>query len=648
MKIEDYLELDYIQKQLRSNKDELTINFGHLCEQDPDLGSQFINNAEDYFEEIEAYIRQNGYNKTVLVENLFPSYTKLPIKDLREKHIGRLLNIEGTITYSSSVVAKVSAVRYECKSCGNVIKVLQNKNGIVTPKKCRECGAEKSFYFLDDEKIDYQRIIIEESQENVGNNTSPQKIDIILKGPLTKTKISDRVYVGAKVNVYGIIKTANENYSDKETTTKTYYIDAKNIIFFEKNYLEIEITAEEEEQIKEISQKECPVSYLAESFASFIHGCTYEKKAILLQQFGGVWKENARGMIHILLVGDPSTGKTQIAKEVEKINPIFGYAVGGKSSSSVGLVGGVKKDNFTQKFEVDPGILPLKTSGTVVIDEADKISKEDIQDILSQMSSGKVDINKASVRQVLKAQTNILGVSNPKYGNITDMEPILSQITINSVMRTRFDLIFVLRDKRDEETERSIARAIVRKHMTHKKSKQTVSYDLMMKYIVYAKRIIPEIRSDILKYCEDLYVQMRGKDETLSFKARQLEGVIRLSEAHARSRLSNYVEKKDIDFAVSMVSYTLQQTCLDTETGRIDITQFETGINKKSGDQMSNFVGLIRRIKENRDMVPIEELQNKITREMKIDTFKFDSLYQKLKTAGDAYEPKRGFCKLIE
>ena len=73
-----------------------------------------------------------------------------------------------------------------------------------------------------------------------------------------------------------------------------------------------------------------------------------------------------------------------------------------------------------------------------------------------------------------------------------------------------------------------------------------------------------------------------GGSNVITFTTRQLESMIRLSEAHAKMRLSCTVDLCDVEEANRLIMNALQTAAVDPRTGRIDLDLVMTGISSNA------------------------------------------------------------------
>jgi DNA replication licensing factor MCM5 len=168
------------------------------------------------------------------------------------------------------------------------------------------------------------------------------------------------------------------------------------------------------------------------SIAPGIYGSEDIKKAIGCMLFGGSRKRlpdgtTLRGDINILLIGDPSTAKSQFLKFVEQTASIAVYT-SGKGSSAAGLTASVNKDPSTGEFQIEGGAMVLADGGIVCIDEFDKMEPADRVAIHEAMEQQTISVAKAGITTRLNSKTSVLAAANPIFGRYDDTKQISDQI----------------------------------------------------------------------------------------------------------------------------------------------------------------------------------------------------------------------------
>lgn len=302
------------------------------------------------------------------------------------------------------------------------------------------------------------------------------------------------------------------------------------------------------------------------SIAPGIYGNEEVKKAIACMLFGGSRKHLPdqavlRGDINILLIGDPSTAKSQFLKFVEQTASIAVYT-SGKGSSAAGLTASITKDHSTGEFQIEGGALVLADGGIVCIDEFDKMKSGDRVAIHEAMEQQTISVAKAGITTRLNSRCSILAAANPIFGRYDDLKQISEQIELQTTILSRFDCIFVVRDINTLENNIKIADHILDLHQGKIEKHDTgeVPFDLLKKYIKYSKsKVSPRLSSIASDRLQNIYVSDRKKalehrklsnsKSSIPITVRQLEAIIRLSEALARMKLKHEVSIEEIDEA---------------------------------------------------------------------------------------------------
>ena len=295
------------------------------------------------------------------------------------------------------------------------------------------------------------------------------------------------------------------------------------------------------------------------------------KRAIACLLMGGSRKRlpdgvNLRGDINVLLMGDPSTAKSQFLKFVERVAPI-GVYTSGKGSSAAGLTASVIRD-ARGEFYLEGGAMVLADGGVICIDEFDKMRETDRVAIHEAMEQQTISIAKAGITTVLNSRTSVLAAANPIYGRYDDLKDVGENIDLMTTILSRFDCIFIVRDVRDAERDRSIARHVLGVHMNAALLDQAPDVDIdvhkLKKFIAYCReRCAPRLADDAASLLSSQYVHIRnqvrqslantpGEAQVVPITIRQLEALVRLSEALAKMRLSAMATTSDVREALRL------------------------------------------------------------------------------------------------
>ncbi|EQD70393.1 replicative DNA helicase Mcm, partial [mine drainage metagenome] len=312
--------------------------------------------------------------------------------------------------------------------------------------------------------------------------------------------------------------------------------------------------------------------------APTIKGMEQEKEAIALQLFGGVEKHHedgirVRGDINVLLIGDPGVAKSQLLRYITDVAP-RGIYTSGKGATAAGLTAAAVKDDFAGgRWVLEAGMLVLADGGMAIIDELDKMSAEDRSAMHEVLEQQTVSIAKAGITATLNARCPVLAAANPKWGRFDSTKSIAEQIDLPPTLLSRFDVIFSIMDRPEEKRDRFLASRILRAHRDWEARPSAVGPsstgaplppDRLKKYIAYARKTIRPVLTDgALTALEDYYVNVRKQGEEpnapVPITARQLEALVRLSEAAARARLSPSVEPTDAQRAIQIMENFLRR-----------------------------------------------------------------------------------------
>ncbi|XP_028164528.1 DNA replication licensing factor Mcm7 [Ostrinia furnacalis] len=322
-----------------------------------------------------------------------------------------------------------------------------------------------------------------------------------------------------------------------------------------------------EEELAELAEEDL-YSRMARSLAPEIYGHEDVKKALLLLLVGGVDKRpngmKIRGNINICLMGDPGVAKSQLLNYIDRLAPRSQYTTG-RGSSGVGLTAAVLKDPFTGEMMLEGGALVLADQGVCCIDEFDKMADTDRTAIHEVMEQQTISIAKAGIMTCLNARVSILAAANPAYGRYNPKRTIEQNIQLPAALLSRFDLLWLIQDKPNREKDLELAKhiAYVHQHSSQPPSEvRALSMRLVRRYVALTKRKQPFVPQELANYIVSSYVELRrearnARDVTFT-SARNLLGILRLSTALARLRLSDVVEKEDVTEAIRLVEMSKQ------------------------------------------------------------------------------------------
>lgn len=634
----------------------IVVDFNDLERYNPELADEIIEDPEDHIEAAtEALTRLSVVetNLNIRFKNL-PEQEFIRIRDLRSQHLDRLSAVEGIVKRASEVRPEVVSAEFECTACGDIVEKEQDSTELKSPYKC-DCGNRK-FEVKDKEMVDVQVITIEENPQHIEGSEQPQDIGVYLRDDLVDPDFQKNITPGNEVVINGVLKEAPRK---KDSKRYDIYMEGNFLNPVQREFEEIDITEEEEAEIHALSNQENIFEQIVSSIAPSIHGHERVKEAVALQLFGGVRKERpdgtkTRGDMHMLLIGEPGTGKSQILKFVGNLAPKGKYVVG-KSATGAGITATVVKDEMTDSWALEAGALVLANKGTATIDEIDKMSAEDRSSLHEAMEQQTISVSKANIQARLQCQTSILAAGNPKLGRFDPYQPIPEQINIGDTLLSRFDLIFPVRDIPDKDRDTKLADHIMSMHTDPEDHVGQIDSDILRKYIAYAKKnCFPSWTDEAEEQVKEFYIGIRnqgsGDDEgerSVPMTARQLEALIRMSEACARSKMKENIEEEDAQQAIDLLTYCLKQIGTDPETGEFDIDRIESGISSSERNRLRSVQDIINSLQsDSEDPVPIEDVLAE-AEERGINEDEANEVINRLKRDGELFEPKNGHIQQI-
>lgn len=659
--LQEFLEKHYhteLLERVSKGGKSMAVDFGLLAKFSPEIADMLLDQPEEVVKAFEIAVEQfdlpsEAKNFSIRLMNL-PNTQKIMLRNIRSKDLGKLLFFEGVIRQKSDVRPQVTSARFECPSCGNVIPVLQLDKQFKEPSRCG-CGRKGKFTLLSKELIDAQHLKLEESSEDLDGGEQPKRMNVFLKNDLVSPMNEKITSPGSAVRITGIVKEIPVVMrTGSKSTVFDLLIDGNFVEAIEEDYTELKITQEDVIKIKELSKDPQLFEKMVNSIAPSIYGHTIIKEALMLQLMGGVRKERndgvvTRGDIHVLLVGDPGSGKSQMIRRMQKVAPKGKY-VSGKGASGAGLTAAVVKDEFLSDWALEAGALVLANKGMCCIDELDKMSTDDTSAMHEALEQQTVTISKANIQATLRAEATVLAAANPKFGRFDPYSTIAEQIQLPVTLINRFDLIFPVRDLPDEKKDGQLASFILKVHQNKESVTPPIETEFLRKYVAYVRqKCFPELTDSAIDELKNYYLQMRnsGNTKSVPITARQLEGLVRLSEAHARLRLAEKITRTDAKRAIDVVHHCMKLIAFDEESGTFDVDRVATGTPSSERNKIIIIKEIINDL-ENKlgKTIPMEDLED-IAKEKGLSDEEINEVIDKLKRSGDIFEPKRGSIQKI-
>ncbi|GIQ84650.1 mini-chromosome maintenance complex protein 4 [Kipferlia bialata] len=542
------------------------------------------------------------YQMTTLVCGLAEEHTPC-LRTLGPESIGTLISVKGMVTKVSPIMPELMVATFVCGKCNNHRQVQVAFGRVTMPTQCGRCQTRRSFYLEHNLSVfaDRQIIRLQEAPDEVAPGETPATVTLEAHwGLVGKNKPGDRVEITGIYRCRSIRVNPNRRslravYANYIDLVHTHLVDAKGSgteTIVDQNILD--------EQVRELSQRPDIYNVLTRSLAPSIFGLTDPKRGLLLQLLGGVSKGDKdrgsggqgsgeigtrrRGELNVLLIGDPGTAKSQLLRYVHELSP-RGVYTSGKGSSAVGLTAYVTRDADTGEIVLESGALVLSDGGVCCIDELDKM-EEGTRTILHEaLEQQTISIAKAGIVTTLNARTAVLAAANPVMSRYDPRKSVVENLDLPPTLLSRFDLIYLILDTPSKESDRKLAMHLC--GLYRPKPKQAIDEKLDRKvlaaYIKAARDINPRLTEQATRMLVDSYVQLRSagiSSRTVSATPRQLESLIRLSEASARVRLSQTVSEDDVREALRLVQVALRHSCTDPETGRIDLDILSTGVSR--------------------------------------------------------------------
>lgn len=596
-----------INEMVANKERSLVVEFDHLIEEDPELAKtveyypdyalpplkkgllEALNTIDqDYATELKAYAIRNQQLKgaqsfeeaaaliPLNVRFRLPSSQNTRLRELGAQHVDKLVQVEGVALRVAVSRPYLVIPIYKCMRCGFTQTAMVGLTEIFAPSRCpsmnengQKCGGPMVLDSKSSYSINHQRLLIQERQEELTGGVLPRGVQALLTDDLV-----DRVKPGSRIRVSGVYRASQSTKTQGERALDTF-LEVNHLEVMDKEIEAVEFTQDDLDEIRRMASDPWLKQKLIDSLSAGIYGLRDVKEAILLALFGAPSVllpdgTKVRGDSHILIIGDPGTGKSQLLQSISKLVP-RGVYTSGKGSSGVGLTAAVVRDSKGE-FMLEAGAMVLADGGVCLIDEIDKMDENDRSAIHEALEQQTVTITKAGIHATLNARCGVVAAGNPTFGKYLRDRSVADNINLTPTILSRFDLIFIVEDQPDTGRDSEMADFVL-KARSQGRVEVPYSPESVRKYIAYARRgVQPEVSESAGSRLREFYLEMRSKseipDSPIVITTRQLEGLVRLTKAHARLRMSPVADEEDAEAAIRLYKVFLESIGVQTAGGK--------------------------------------------------------------------------------
>ena len=616
----------------------LEISYREIESFDPDFALSIIEEPDANIQAAEQALRlllsELGSHKIVAFVRIIelPPDSNRSVRRLRSDDLGSMICVDAIATKIGKVLPRTYEGVFVCAACGHLSRISQpNEQELVEPVECFQidggCGRKRNqtkFHqrVEDSILIDTQFIELQEPPENLRGGVQPERILCIAEHDL-----AGQLNPGDRVTANGVLFVRSQRKSGKDTPIFDIFMRIHSIQRENIPLEEIQITEDEEREIKELARREDIHDLLTRSIAPSIFGMNRQKESLMLQLFGGVASKakdgtRLRGDIHILLMGDPGVAKSQLLSYMAQISP-RGRFTSGMSASAAGLTAAAVQDSAADgRWTLEAGALALADLGLASIDEFDKMNENDRSSMHEAMEQQRISVSKAGINATLSTRCAILAAANPKAGRFQSVSevPFTQQINLKPALISRFDVIWLLTDQPQADHDSMIANHIMNnraistpeiliengsevdpsksaKHDGVDNKEGVVNRELIRKYVAFAKRSIhPKLTGEAQESLKEFYVETRRKGgeshDSIAISARAIEGLYRLAQASARVRLSEVATIEDAERSIRLTRFWRHELMGEN----FDETTLQSGKKATTRNRERSILEIVRRL----------------------------------------------------
>ena len=511
---------------------------------------------------------------------------KVYLGSVTTKHIDKLIQARGMVIQHTFPKPTLKKAAYECGKCKTTFMIDIDGLNIEKPYECPEAECNNTKYFkLKKEHCDTQitqRLLIQEPYEDSEMASKPIQLECFIPENLV-----NRFEEGLSNIFIGYLRLKDH---ENKSTTMDWYLEVVDIQPDKDSLENTTIEPNDIDKLKSLALSNNHVNELIKYIVPKVKGMDNIKKAILLQLVGGVTREThinnrKRGEIHLMMVGNPGTAKSELMNSVRNIVPRVQTANGG-DTTRVGLTASVQQMEFMGSKEVvlTPGALVLGNKGIVLIDEFDKMRDDDKASLHTAMEDGKINIHKFNQHQVLKTETSIMASANPR-NNVFNHKGI-QELPFSPSLLSRFDLVFLIDNTVINDNMEDIYDSIF-SYNNNIDDSVDLDVDFIRKYISHAKKFNPvvpkELVNDYKREAFNLFKNIKEGSESLKgFNLRVANTIQRLSEASAKLRFSNEINIEDLLFAKELIIDSYESAGIKIRNTKTDLSLLQSGMNTEA------------------------------------------------------------------
>lgn len=581
---------------LNENKKRVLISLDHIREYDKitrnNLADTLITNPracldplENAFNEFAATVRYDSKHFNVGITGQIGENLVTP-RQLSSRFISQLICLDGIVTKASLVNPKLVRSAQYCPETNQVL--YRTFNDVTTmnelPSRLAIPTTDAEGHPLEMEFgrsvfTDHQLLTIQERPETAPAGQMPRSCDVIADNDL-----ADVCKPGDRVKIYGVYRILSGRITGSSNGIYKAMLVSNNIEISNQS-VALELNDTEIQNIQAVAKEKKGeiIDLLTRSIAPSIYGHDEIKKALTLLLVGGNERNlndgtHIRGDINVLMVGDPSTAKSQLLRHLISVAPLAVHTTG-RGSSGVGLTASVSSDPETGERRLEAGAMVIADRGVVCIDEFDKMEESDRVAIHEALEQQTVTISKAGIHTQLHARCSVCAAANPIWGNYNPKRSPMENVGLPDSLISRFDLLFIVLDMHNPQNDSLIADHVLRTHRWRGQlteysngiyiqpnpllhgtdEKEIVTVDFLKKYVAYARQMEPELEQKAIDKLVSEFAQLRSVSnrKTQPITPRAFETLIRLATACAKLKLSKKITVKEAEEAISLLRFAI-------------------------------------------------------------------------------------------